>query len=969
MADSPADARIAILLVDDQPVSKVLLGRMLATQGGENMVLHYVSDPLMAEERVQEMQPTVILLDLMMPGLDGLDLLRRFRQQAATQDVPIVMLSAVEDPQQKAAAFALGANDFVLKLPDRVEMLARLRHHASVRLAQLRQQQSERALALHRNRLEEMVKERTLELFTLLATHKEQEAYSRAILENALDAIISVDAQGLVVDFNPAAEVLFGYTAAEVVGHQLDRLIVSPEWRANHQTALAHHAESTDHPQPFRRRVDLSGRCKDGQVVDLEAALTLTHSKGQLYFTGFLHDITRRKQLLKSLEETLTVAQSANRIKGEFIANISHEIRTPMNAIIGFTELALKDDLSSKLRSYLGRVRDASHALMGLINDILDFSKLGSGKFRLDPVEFVLSDLFDHLAGLFSKQVADRGIELLFVLPPEYDEILFGDDQRLRQVLINLIGNALKFTESGTVVVRLASASDRPNPEWHFSVQDTGIGIDPQRLPQLFEPFVQADGSTTRKYGGTGIGLTISKQLVEMMGGRIRAESVLGKGSVFHFTVPLARRTQEGNRQWISPAHLQGQKVLIVDDNPLVREMVRASCAAWALCPTAVGSWEDALTELMEGHRTSQPYTLALLDWRLPDMDGITLARKMVAGLSAESPSAPQAKVIMMVDFGWESLRKGAQQAGVDLFLDKPFTCALLLQVIQEVLRAGDLPRNQTSRILVNETAAMERLCGARILVVDDNVINQEIASALLTQVGLRVVVVNDGVEAVARVQQESFDGILMDVQMPRMNGYEATRRIRAQARCRDLPIIAMTAHAIEEEQENCLQAGMNACLVKPMRPERLYGLLIQWIGPGYQPAPCVAPSEEEGGPDLAGIDVAHQTTLPPSCNICRAIWVVGLSSIAWVVSCSGVSFALVCRPNRVCRKVPSNPILTCTCSFDSKVAGCDTLIGPASRARAAGEMSTTSLRSATRARASVSVVAGRLPAAVVEPT
>ena len=861
MNDLPGSDTAEILLIDDQPITKVLLGRMLKTE--ENMTLHYVQDPATAEAKAQEIHPTVILLDLMMPDIDGLELLKRFRRQSATQNVPIVMLSSIESPHQKAEAFALGVSDYVIKLPDPVEMIARIRHHSRAHLAHIHQQKAERELQQHRDHLEEMVKDRTHELSQVLATNKEREAYLRTVLENALDAIITIDLQGHVIDYNPAAEKLFGHTKAEAIGQPIDTLIIPPELREKHREALKQRARSISGSHAFRRRIELPGQHKNGQYIDLEIAMTMAERQGQPYFTAFLHDITDHKQLLKSLEETLAVAQSASQAKSEFVANVSHEIRTPMNAVIGFSELALMEDPPKKLRGYLNKVCNASHGLMGIINDILDFSKIESGKFTLHSVVFTPSEVCDHLAGLFSKQVSEKNIELLFAMPSDFNRTLFGDNQRLGQILINLIRNAIKFTDSGTIVVRGKVGKPEPDPTQPdrfycpltFSVQDTGIGIDPDRLPHLFKPFVQADGSTSRKYGGTGIGLTISKQLVTMMGGNIWAESVLDKGSIFHFSVRMESPKTKGKESQKRPENMANMKVLVMDDNPLTRDILQEMLVAWSFIPTGVGSGEEALATLMANNRGEAPYTLAILDGNMPEMDAVTTSRDVVTQLFSELPPGHIPKIVMMTDFGREIIHHNTQEAWVDAFLDKPFTQTSLFHAIMEAFEEKRDPAHPAITVLSNTIDTREATQGARILLVEDNVINQEIATDLLTRAGMVITIANNGKEAVAQVEQHPFDAVLMDLQMPEMDGYEATRRIRAHARFKDLPIIAMTAHTLAEEQQKCLDAGMNDHMAKPFRPERLYGLLTQWVGPLQKPTPTPEKEKTTPLPDIPGIN------------------------------------------------------------------------------------------------------------------
>ena len=437
---------------------------------------------------------------------------------------------------------------------------------------------------------------------------KEREEYLNAILENALDAIISIDPQGRVVDLNPAAETLFGYAREKMMGVEIADLIVPPELRDAHRAALAGHADDQKEPPMLKRRMDTTGLHADGKRMDLSVALTSVRHHGARRFTAFLHDITDRKQLINSLQETLEMAESANRLKSDFIANMSHEIRTPMNAIIGFTDLLLQDDQTPKVRDSLTKIKDASHSLMGIINDILDFSKMEAGKLTLDPEVFNLHDLFDRLANLFTQQITHKGLELILSVPPSYDRALFGDVRRLEQVLINLIGNAIKFTATGFIVVQVTlKAQGETQVSASFSVLDTGIGVQPDRLKHLFEPFTQADGSTTSHFGGTGLGLTICKNLVEMMGGEMGAESTPGKGCRFFFALPFEVREAVAKKAFVFPKHLQGMKVLLVEDSAITQKIIKDTLKAFSFDIHAVWSGEEALSALAEARRDKAP--------------------------------------------------------------------------------------------------------------------------------------------------------------------------------------------------------------------------------------------------------------------------------------------------------------------------------------------------------------------------
>ncbi|MBF0157868.1 MAG: response regulator, partial [Magnetococcales bacterium] len=680
------------------------------------------------------------------------------------------------------------------------------------------------------------------------------------LLENALDAIITIDGKGLVCGFNPAAEKLFGYQRREITGRGLSEFIVPEPLRPTHEAAIQRLRESPETGTHLRRRLEIPGLRADGQLIDLQVSLTSVAQAGEQHFTAFIQDITDRKQLLKSLGETLEAAESANRAKSEFIANTSHEIRTPMNAILGFTDLALKSPLTPKLADYLNKIHNASHSLMGIIDDILDFSKIEAGRMALDPVKFDLHQLLDRLADLFSKQVADKGIELVFSAPLDFDEVLFGDVQRLEQVLINLIRNAVKFTDSGAIEVRVRSeylgGSDF---RLAFAVRDSGIGIDPARLPHLFAPFVQADGSTTRRYGGTGLGLSICKRLVELMGGNIQATSLPGQGSEFTFAVIIPRHSENRRKRPVLPEALLGKRVLLAEDHPLCATELTGLLGAIGLIPTVVDSGAGAIKTVLDDHVAgAPPFALALLDWTLPTRNGVETAVEIRAFLGAAGNS-PAPVFFLLVPFGVETPRTSGRLASVDAFIDKPITRSRLVRVITEVMGEKQAPASdrRAAPVLSLENETGNRVAGGRILLVEDNPINRQVARELLERVGVVVDEAESGEKALSWLDRYTYDAVLMDVQMPGWNGMETTRRLRRQERFRELPIVALTAHSQEEDRKLCLEAGMNAFLNKPIRPERLYGVLSQWIRRPLEPPPTGPSPSVASLPEIPGLDIA----------------------------------------------------------------------------------------------------------------
>ncbi|MGB2668999.1 MAG: response regulator [Candidatus Acidiferrum sp.] len=573
---------------------------------------------------------------------------------------------------------------------------------------------------------------------------------------------------------------------------------------------------------------------------------------------GVSQDITEFKRLEMELSAAKRIAEAATKAKSDFLANMSHEIRTPMNAILGMTHLALKTDVTPKQRDYLTKTKAAAQSLLGIINDILDFSKIEAGKLDMEKTDFRLEEVIANVSSMVCQKAHDKNLEFLIASPHDIPPNLVGDPLRLGQILINLVSNAVKFTQKGEIVLTIAlleKVLDRVNLK--FSVRDTGIGMTAEQSARLFQAFSQADSSTTREYGGTGLGLSISKRLIEMMGGNIWVESSYGVGSTFHFTAWFGIGSAETKRRLLIP-DIAGIRVLVVDDNQQALDILTDFLKGLALRVKSVSSGEDAIRELAAADE-QDPYQLVMVDWQMPGMNGLEASQIIKRGNRLKHIP----KLVMVTAFGRDDIYSQAGEAGIDAYLLKPVTPSTLYDILVDLFGVAD--RQAVASHPTKTAAAPHDANGIRILLVEDNEMNQQVATELLESAGATVTIANHGAEAVKILTQSEqptpFDIVFMDLQMPEMDGYSATRLIRAHPATRQLPIIAMTAHALVEERQRCLEAGMNEHVGKPIDPDALFATLLRWAKPRPQPnVPARKPVTPVGDvvlPEIDGIDLA----------------------------------------------------------------------------------------------------------------
>jgi two-component system sensor histidine kinase/response regulator len=643
----------------------------------------------------------------------------------------------------------------------------------------------------------------------------------RSIFENAIEGIFQTTPDGHYLNVNPALAKMYGYESTQALMEGLTR--IENELYVDPRRRLDFIAEMRENGFVRSFESEIYRRDKSRIWISENARAVCNPAGALLYYEGMVEDITERKRLENELKTAMQAAEAANRMKSEFLANMSHEIRTPMNGVMGMTELLLMSDLTAEQRGFANTVRISGESLLIVLNDILDFSKIEAGKLDLEMIDFDLNEAIDNIMDLLAAQAHSKGLELAAFVHPEVPIHLRGDPGRVRQIVNNLVGNAVKFTSQGEVVVKVTQVRRTESGILlRFEVRDTGIGIELDAQLRLFEAFSQADSSTTRRYGGTGLGLAISKKLVRLMKGEIGVESIPGRGSTFWFTAEFERQTTADK----SPVgkDLSGLHMLIVDDNATNREILAHYAHLWKVRSRCAASGEEALRLLREA-ACDDPYELVILDMQMPDMDGMMLARTI-----KNDPLTAGVQLVMLTSLGHHLDPAELREVGVEACVLKPVQQARLLDRLTEVL-SGSLTKWAETLKASGKLPPISSIAQSHtsFLVAEDNRINQMVALGLLHKLGYTADLAPNGLEVLEAIKRRPYDIILMDCQMPELDGYETTRRIRATQKVHIPRIIAMTAHAMRGEAERCLEAGMDDYLSKPVHIESLRATLERW--------------------------------------------------------------------------------------------------------------------------------------------
>jgi two-component system, sensor histidine kinase and response regulator len=795
VADEPSrhpTTRVPILIVNDNAAQRVALGAVLAPLG---YAIVEADSGLAALRCVMADDFAVILLDVCMPEMDGFETAAFIRQRQESEMTPLIFITTYgSDELPSNDLYSEGAVDFIFAPvpPDELRAKVSVFGNLYIRAQELAA------------RAEEV--QTSADEFWLLT-------------DAAPIGIFQTDPQNRYIYTNPRWTEITGIPPEEAAGQRWETIIGS-EARAG---LIAELHDGGDGGAEISRRFEIQVPDAATRIVRVTSKTIADSDGGVGGWVGTLADITAEAGAEAAMSEARDRATEASRLKSDFLANMSHEIRTPMNGVLGMADLLLETGLDTRQRDYAQTVRNSGEALLTIINDILDFSKVEAGKLEIEEIDFDLHHTIDDVVDLLAVPAQTKGLELVAVIERSLPEVIRGDPGRIRQILTNLIGNAIKFTQSGEIVLRVtevAAGVGRDDTVVLFEVSDTGDGIEHEKLRTVFQPFVQADTSTSRKYGGTGLGLAISSQLVSLMGGDCGVRSELGAGSTFWFTIEAAASTAPAKHDLLGPdADFVGVHALIVDDNATVRAVLSDVLTDWGMEVATAATGEDALIQMRNAVAEGERFALALLDRSMPGMDGLALKNAIAADPDLST------RLLLMIDLGEERDLGPVAESGVAASLSKPVHLLELRACLRVALRLEEADIAPDAEAVEHDPSHGSST--GLVLLAEDNLINQKVAVAMLESAGFAVETVINGAEAVRAAAARAYDAILMDCQMPEMNGYQATAAIRAQEGAeRRTPIIAMTAGARREDRARCLAEGMDSYLAKPVSKDALLALV-----------------------------------------------------------------------------------------------------------------------------------------------
>ena len=780
---------VAVLIVDDTPSKRFALKAVLAPLG---VSIVEADSGAAALRCVMSRDFAVILLDVRMPRMDGYETARFIRQRRQSELTPIIFVTAHSNDE--IDRYAEGAVDFICLPVVPAELRAKVSVFAHIFITAHGLATRARELQVSANQLS-------------------------VVADSAPIGIFQTDAQNRYVYTNPRWTEITGITAEQAKGQHWDS-IMRPEERAS---LLAQMPDDAPSPAELSHRFEVNLLESATRIAVITSRSIVDRNGAPAGWVGTLADVTAEVGVEAAMSDARDRATEASRLKSDFLANMSHEIRTPMNGVIGMAELLLDTELDSRQRDYAQTVQNSGEALMTIINDILDFSKIEAGMLEVEKIDFDLRATIDDVVDLLARAAQRKQLELIAVVTDTVPLTMSGDPGRIRQVLTNLIGNAIKFTGAGEVkIVATMTEVDGPAPAIRIEVSDTGDGIPSDKLAVIFQPFVQADTSTSRKYGGTGLGLAISGQLVTLMGGDCGVTSELGAGSTFWFTIGVGADVGESTQKHPAPdSGLAGLTILVVDDNATQRGVLSGYLTGWGMAVTTCDSGPAALRTMSEAVREGRPFAAVLIDLYMPGMDGRELIKSI-----ADDPELTS-RVLLMTGLSLDLGRSAAaEESGAPVSLSKPIHRHELLACLRLALgshAAGTAPSRRTDP----RSPRVDGVERGWVLLAEDNLINQKVAVAMLSGAGYRVDTVADGAAAVKAAAAHPYDVILMDCQMPELSGYEATSAIRAQEGSGPrVPIIAMTAGARQEDRELCLAHGMDAYVSKPVSKDTLLAMV-----------------------------------------------------------------------------------------------------------------------------------------------